>query len=56
MVGIDNSVRIFSLDFRDGFLNGNGVSMLEWNFARVNYLAAAAGLFPPPAAEVPLKL
>ena len=46
----------FQLDLRDGFLNGNWVSMLEWNFARVNYLAAAAGLFPPPAAEAPLKL
>ena len=46
----------FQLDLRDGFLNGNWVSMLEWNFARVNYLAVAAGLFPPPAAEAPLKL
>lgn len=32
-----------------GFLNGNWVSMLEWNFARVNYLATAAELVPTAA-------
>ena len=42
-------VAVFQLDLRDGFLNGNWVSMLEWNFARVNYWAAAAELVPTAA-------